>query len=35
MSPANVVRIADSLGSEFVVVRADHYFELMRQAHAA
>lgn len=34
MSPADVVRIADSLGPEFVVVRADH-FELMRQAHAA
>lgn len=34
MSPADVVRIADSLGPEFVVVRADQYFELIRQAHA-
>ena len=34
MSPADVVRIADSLGPEFVVVRADQYFELIRQEHA-
>lgn len=32
LKPADVVRLVESLGPEFKVVRADHYFALLRQA---
>jgi hypothetical protein len=32
ISPSDVVEIADSLGPDYVVVRADQYFELIREA---
>jgi len=32
MSPSDIVEIADSLGPEYTVVRADQYFELVREA---
>ena len=34
-SPSDVVEIADSLGPEYEVVRADHFFELIREAPPA
>ncbi|HEX5949825.1 MAG TPA: discoidin domain-containing protein, partial [Actinomycetota bacterium] len=34
-SPSDVVQIADSLGPDYVVVRADRYFELIREAQPA
>ncbi len=33
MSPSDVVEIANSLGPEYTVVRADQYFELVREAN--
>lgn len=32
MSPSNIVEIASSLGPEYNVIRADQYFELIREA---
>lgn len=32
LKPSDVVRLVESLGPEFKVVRADHYFALLRQA---
>jgi hypothetical protein len=32
LRPTDVVRLVESLGPEFKVVRADHYFSLLRQA---
>ena len=34
-SPSDVVEIANSLGHDYVVVRADEYFELIREAQPA
>lgn len=34
-SPSDVVEIADSLGPEYEVVRADHFFELIKEAQPA
>ncbi|MGG1880077.1 GxGYxYP domain-containing protein [Paenibacillus cisolokensis] len=33
MMPSDVVELTDALGDEFEVVRADHYFSLIRQAY--
>jgi hypothetical protein len=33
MTPSDVVEIANSLGPEYTVVRADQYFELVREAN--
>lgn len=33
MTPSDAVKIAESLGPQFEVVRGDHYFELIREAY--
>jgi len=33
MTPSDIAAIADSLGPDHAIVRGDHYFQLVREAH--